>query len=599
MNQAWMIGGIVCLSLVAGGCTTGEMVAGKPAQAVNNTMAQAAHEAVVAESVALDRRQESVARPMEDPWQSNPAEMSRDAQRLNNASPDRDVHKQIVQESANLERRDDQMRALEKRSPPTLPPPVLPRYDRLSDILVSLEMDKVDVRQALRALAKQSNLNLLLDPAVLEEAPLVTVSFQKVSAATVLREVLRLADLHGVIEENVLRVMPFQEVVIPLNFLETHVTSTFDSGGDVLGVSSLKEGSGSTGLKGGFSMSGGAKSTNPYEPIEKTVAALVGDKKGTYQINRQTGTLFLRAKPSAVQSVSDLVQRYKEILDRQILIEARLMEVQLSDQFNAGINWAMLRSNLAVTSGVAQVITTATMGQGLVLSDGTTNPMGVTASKPTLSLTIPSTSDVTTSARAALGAKASGLGVALGGDRGLMFLDLLKQFGDVRTLSNPTIRARHGQPAMISVGQSSNYVQKTKVTPAANANASPTVEVTTATLFDGVMMGVVPFISTDGKITLSIHPIQSSLVPGSLVLQDVGESKVSLPQVNLKEISTLLELKDRDTVLLGGLIDKNATRYRTGTPFLSDFPLLGRLFTHDQDNEIARELVIMLRVTIL
>ncbi|MBF0270802.1 MAG: pilus (MSHA type) biogenesis protein MshL [Magnetococcales bacterium] len=630
MKQAWMIGGIVCLALVMGGCKTGEMVSGNPGSGDTGSMA-AAHKAVVEESAALERRREGNAdkkgdKPGDKPlakaadkaeefpgWERTSREINRDAQHLSNESPDRNLHGRMVSETKGLGARNDQMRAMEHIAPPVMPAPVLPKYDRLSDIMVSLEMDKVDARQALRALAKQANLNLLLDPAVLEEAPLITVSFQKVSAATVLREVLRLADLHGVIEDNLLRVEPFQEVVIPLNFLETNVTSTFESGGDVLGAAALTGiGGGATGgggapaagtgLKGGFAMTGGAKSTNPYEPIEKTLQNLVGEKKGTYQINRQTGTLYIRSKPSAVKSVTDLVQRYKEILGRQILIEARLMEVQLSDQYQAGINWALLRSNLALTSGITQTISTLGVGQGVVVADGTivgNDPFNASANRH-VAVGIPSTSTSgTTSALGLQGAKPAGLGLTLGGSHGLAFIDLLKQFGDVRTLSNPTIRARHGQPAMISVGQSSNYVQQTKVTAATVAGAAPTTEVTTATLFDGVMMGVVPFISTDGKITLSIHPIQSSLVSGSLDAKKFGASEVSLPQVNLKEISTLLELQDRDTVLLGGLIDKTATKYRTGAPVLSELPLLGRLFTHDQENETTRELVIMLRVTIL
>ncbi|MBF0125933.1 MAG: pilus (MSHA type) biogenesis protein MshL, partial [Magnetococcales bacterium] len=457
--------------------------------------------------------------------------------------------------------------------------------------------DKVDVRQALRALAKQTSMNLLLDPAILEEAPVITVSFQNVSAATVLREVLRLADLHGVIEDNVMRVEPFQEMVLPLNFLETNVTSSFDTGGDVLGSSGTGgTAAGTATLKGGFSMKGEAKSTNPYDPIEKTVEALVSEKKGIFQINRQTGTLYMRAKPSAIKTVSDLLHRYKDILGRQILIEARLMEVQLSDQFQAGINWASLRSNLTLTNGISQTISMTGLTQSSTNLAGTV--AANLADSSALAMVIPSTA-ATSSAAAAKGSKAAGFGFATGGDNGLLFVDLLKQFGDVRTLSNPTIRARHGQPAMISVGQSSNYIQKTKVTAATVAGGTPTTEVTTATIFDGIMMGVVPFISTDGKITLSIHPIQSSLVSGTTAVQTFDDVKVSLPQVNLKEMSTILELKDHDTVLLGGLIDKSATKYRTGVPILSELPLLGRLFTHDQENEAVRELVIMMRVTIL
>ncbi len=559
---------------------------------------QAMHAAIAQESSEIDRRQQgdksSAESVKDDPtkypsWQRTTQELKRDGHLLAAGSPDRDLHGQLSREAERVKARNDQVRALETIAPPMSPMPVLPKYDRLTDIMVSLEMDKVDARQALRALAKQTNLNLLLDPTVLEEAPLITVSFQRVSAATVLREVLQLADLYGEIEENVLRVLPFQEVVIPLNFLETKVVSTFNSGGDVLGANSESKGS----LSGEFSMKGTSDSNNPYDPIEKALHALISEKNGFFQLNRQTGTLFMRAKPSAIKSVTDLVHRYKEILSRQILIEARILEVTLSDQYQAGINWALLRSNVAMTSGITQALGSLAIPQGAVFTDG------VRAAIPSLTLAVPTTA-ATTSAQGLSGAKAAGFGLALGGDKGMMFVDLLKQFGDVRTLSNPTIRARHAQPAMISVGQSVTYV-KTRTrdadTVVNNAVVPGRVTDTPATLFDGVMLGVVPFISSEGKITLSVHPIQSSLVAGTEEVK--GTDTISRPKVNLKEISTILELRDQDTVLLGGLIDKTGSKYRTGTPILSEIPILGRIFTHDQEMTAARELVIMMRVSIL
>ncbi|MBF0179764.1 MAG: pilus (MSHA type) biogenesis protein MshL [Magnetococcales bacterium] len=586
MKHNWILHGLLVLSLLAGGCTWSGRKGAEPADKKEMSPEEIEH--------FNKSRLPGNTLDWSDPkgWSESRSEARRDFEQMRNKAPDRELHGRVVEENAALQAGIDRIRAMEQQGKPVEPMPVLPQYDRLTDIMVSLEMDKVDVRQALRALAKQTSLNLLLDPVVLEEAPIITVSFQKVSAATVLREVLRLADLHGVIEDNVLRVLPTQEIIIPLNFLETNHASSFESGGDVLGASGAKGA-----LKGGFSMSGSAKSTNPYEPIEAAVTALVSGKKGSFQINRQTGTLYMSAKPSAIKSVNELLQRYKEILARQILIEARIIEVQLSDQFKTGINWANMRRNLAITSGMWQIVSPGGImtnaNNNAQINDGSTVILPGAAGDALLG----STSRLATTQ----GAKVprSGLGFVQGGDNSLIFLDLLKQFGDVRTLSNPTIRARHGQPAMISVGTSMNYVNETRVTQAAVQGQQPTTEVRTSTLFDGVMMGVVPFIGTEGKITMTIHPIQSTIDQSSLTAQTYGTSQVTLPRLNLKEMSTVLELQDRDTVFLGGLIDKSTAKYRTGVPVLSEIPLLGRLFTNDQATETARELVLMMRVTIL
>ena len=168
-------------------------------------------------------------------------------------------------------------------------------------------------------------------------------------------------------------------------------------------------------------------------------------------------------------------------------------------------------------------------------------------------------------------------------------------------LSNPSIRAKHAQPAMISVGRTNAYVREVDVTNTAGGTTNQTqTDVTVDSVFDGLMIGVVPFITSDGRISLTIHPIQSDVDAASLQLVDIStDSKVSLPQVDLKEISTVLDLNNNDVVLLGGLIDKRRSKVRSGVPFLSEVPVVGRAFTSNTNSESVRELVIMLRASIL
>lgn len=504
-------------------------------------------------------------------------ELSRDMNRIAPAAPNRSTRSLVGEELQKLPNlTPDGRSSYEQLAPPPFPPPVLPKYDRLADIPVTLEMSKADVRHVLQVLAKQTNLNLLVHPDVLDNSRPISVRFNEVPASIVFKEILRLADLYGRVEGNILRVDPDQEIVFALDFLETNTTSGFSVGGDVLGTGSETKGA----LSGRFNIEGtGAKTSNQYEQLESILTGLVQDQ-GVYQINRQTGTLYLRAKPSMVRTVSNLVNRYKDILSRQVLIDVRIVEVALNDDFRAGIDWSVLRSSLASTYGMTQKISTP---------QGSYPVGGAGSTAPSLVL-----SDVASAAIGGVG----GLGIGIGGKRGLMFVDLLKQFGAVHVVSNPTIRARHGQPAMISVGKSEAYVkQVTTTTDETTGNKDFSVE--TAVTFDGLMIGVIAFITTDDKVTLTIHPIQSSVVDGSLDAKTFGTSSVSLPKVNLKEISTILEIRNRDTVLLGGLIDKSRAKLRTGVPVLSALPLVGGLFTRNTDTESNKELVLMLRVSIL
>lgn len=543
---------------------------------------QASHDALVRESDQAEARMAALRQSLE---KRRDQELDKDATRLANPAPDRDLPRRMQDEHAAIaQRQGDIAREMQKLSPaPGMPAMLAPEYNPLDEITVSLEMDNADVRHILTVLAKETGMNILFHPDILTSPKSISLNFQNVPAAMVFREVLRIADLYGRVEGNVMRVDPDQEVVMNLDFLETNLSSSFQVGGDVLGSGGSGD-TASNSLSGKFSISGtGATVSNPYQQLQDAITKQVGEK-GTFHLNPMTGTLYVKAKPSAVRAVTDLVRRYQEVLGRQILIEARIMEVTLNDQYQAGVDWTLLRGSLLATHGYGQTISNST--NTITLSDITSALTG---------------SDV---AGQVLGSDVAGLGLTISGNDGIVTLDLLKEFGDVRVLSNPSIRAKHGQPAMISVGRTNNYVRESSVTTTGAGTTSGTTEtdVTVDSVFDGLMLGVVPFVTGDGRIVLSIHPIQSSVVQESLELIDVdveGNTRVTLPKVDLKEISTLLELRNNDTVLLGGLIDTLSANGRSGVPVLSELPLIGNAFTHTSEQEAVRELILMLHVTIL
>ena len=119
-----------------------------------------------------------------------------------------------------------------------------------------------------------------------------------------------------------------------------------------------------------------------------------------------------------------------------------------------------------------------------------------------------------------------------------------------------------------------------------------------STVFDGLILGVIPFVEEDGRISLLINPIISDVEPESLELQVVGEGQsISLPIVHVKELNTTISLNSGDVVMLGGLIDKQEATGDKGFPILMDIPILGYLFKYQFDTEEIRELVIILSVT--
>ena len=433
--------------------------------------------------------------------------------------------------------------------------PVMPVYNPLEDHIVSFSMINEDLKMILYSLSQSVGMNLIIDPAINLEKKLLTLNFQNVSAATVLKEVLGTYDIYYEIEGNVIRILPFKEHIFSLNFLDTKITTNFNVGGDVLGAS----GETASGLKGKFELSGqAAKQGNDYDVIEEMITRVIS-KSGKYSLNRLSGSLYVKDTPAVIRSISKLINHFKTMLSRQILIEARIIEVGLSDKYQYGIDWSVLRDKAA--SATSKTSLAWSLGTGLVFSH-TNNEVTIDTA-----------------------------------------MNALMTFGKAKVVSNPSIRVKHGKPALISVGTSFTYqksVQTTREVSSATDREIRDVEV--STVFDGLLLGVIPFIGKNKRITLLINPINSSVDRESLIPKSVGgsaASEISLPEVRIKEISTTIDLEDGDVVVLGGLIDDIQVKEDQGIPFLSSIPIIGYLFKNELKRVESRELVIILSVKLV
>jgi len=459
---------------------------------------------------------------------------------------------------ALADRQAELRRSLEQKPAPQLDmPPLLPSYDPLEDHMVSFSMVDESIQTVLYALAKAVGMNLILDPSIQKEDRKLTLNFEKVPAAQVLREILVSYDLYYETKENVLRIRPYQEAIFSLNFLNTEVNSEFAVGGDVLGAG---ESQSIGGLSGNFKMTGrSAGQSNAYDVLEENIKRLVSSG-GKYALNRLSGSLYLKDTPGVIRSAARLINNLKEMLGRQILIEARIIEVSLSDEHRYGINWTALREEAA---GFTQsTLTGWGLGQGMILTHQD-NDYAVNA-----------------------------------------VIDALDNFGDTRVVSNPSIRSKHGKPAIISVGTSFTYkksIETTRTSTGTSEDVSTQVEV--STVFDGLILGVIPFIEEDGRISLMINPIKSDVDRASLEPESVGGAdsglSISLPRVLIKEISTTISLNNNEVAILGGLIDRRKVTDDNSVPGLSRIPVLGYLFKDDIETEETRELVIILSVSLV
>ena len=471
--------------------------------------------------------------------------------------PHWDSQKLLAESDKATKTQDELIKSIEKASTEKIDvEPVMPSYDPLEDHMVSFSALDEDLETVLYSIAQSVGLNLIVVPGLEEEEKLVTLNFEEASAATVMREVLQSYDLYYEINQNIIRVKAFEERFFTLNFLDADIEMTFDVGGDVLGAG---ETGSTSGLSGSFKLSGkGAKKGNAYDLVESMVQRLISNE-GVFSINRLSGSLYIKDTPACIKSVSVLINHLKEMMSRQILIEARIIEVKLSEQFSWGIDWNVLRAGISTSTLLNRA--SWSLGEGLILSGSHG------------SYTIDST------------------------------IDALQTFGDINLISNPSIRSKHGKPAILSVGTSFTY--KKSVTTYETTSSSQTenqTDVEVSTVFEGLILGIEPFIEKDGSVTLLINPIISSVDRDSLEpVSVIGESSdsISLPEVSIREMSSTIGIHSGETIFLGGLIDKYRQSEEQEFPILSNIPLVGFLFKDIKEREMARELVIALKVTVL
>ncbi|MDD5333136.1 MAG: pilus (MSHA type) biogenesis protein MshL [Rhodoferax sp.] len=486
--------------------------------------------------------------------------------------------------------------------------PLAPRLDPLEASNISLTMSNASISNVLLAFADQANLNLIVDPAVLKEERRADMYLRKVSLREGFNEVLRAFDVLGEIKGRTVRVSLNEEKMFSLDFLNTTDNLSLSTGGNVFGASAGSAGGGSSNvLTGNLSLTGGGgMKSEPYGEIEAALKTMLGDGKapasavglgaasGTaargedrdagslFSLNKMTGTVYVKTRPSKMRAVEKMLSRAQTMLRRQVFIEAQLIDVHLSDSFEFGVDWTLLRSNVASGFGTSP----------MTLAGATSTLAEATLAGRTL--TIPSTTVGSSSGPAlGLGYQSGSFGIAV---------NALRSFGNLKVLSNPNVQVRNGTPAMLSVGSSLRYVSRSSSAQTTNSSTATTTtsDVQTDSVFSGVMVGVLPYVREDGRIELLIHPMQSDVDAKSLQLVEVNASnKVTLPVVNYKGISTTLNVGDGDVVMIGGLIDQRNSNSDRGAPGLSDINVFGRLFGNQTQTHSSRELVVILRARVL
>jgi len=296
-------------------------------------------------------------------------------------------------------------------------------------------------------------------------------------------------------------------------------------------------------------------------------------------INKSTGVIWVTDYSLNLNKVASFLETIEGSSQRQVTIQAKIMEVILSDEYKAGINWKVIE-------GLPRSIN---LSWGLTDKAGTTGfPGGSTSTTTT------GTTSGTIPTPGVFKIKPYGGVLAIGaGGTDVALSDVMQAIsdqGEVKVLSSPTISTLNNQKAIIRVGNQDVFF----VTGAVATQTTVTQVIQPMTIDIGIILDVTPQIAEDGTIIMNIHPSITEKT-GEKVTPD---GKTTFPLLSVRETDTTVRVRDSQTIIIAGLMqEKNEGTY-IGVPGLKSIPLLGGLFRYKAEKKKNSELVIMITPTI-
>jgi MSHA biogenesis protein MshL len=305
--------------------------------------------------------------------------------------------------------------------------------------------------------------------------------------------------------------------------------------------------------------------TDFWAELLATLKSMIGSEDGkSVMITPQAGLVTVRAMPKEIRSIKAFLDVSEEIIQRQVILEARIIEVALDDGYQQGINWGQVLANSGSTD--FQFSNTAgTIGNSLSAALGNVTSLSF------------------------VNKDFSGV------------LSLLSTQGNVQVLSSPRVTAINNQKAVIKVGNDEYFV--TDVSSQSTISSSttsvvPNIELTP--FFSGIALDVTPQIAADGMVLLHVHPsVIETQEQEKIVTLNQEQFVLPLAQSNIRESDTVIRAKSGEIVVIGGLMQSIISDSVSKTPLLGDVPILGNLFKNKQNSEVKKELVILIKPTVV
>ncbi len=467
------------------------------------------------------------------------------------------------------------------------PPPPVPRPPQET---YSVVVTDVPVRDVLFALARDAGVNIDVSGDLQGN---VTINAINQTLPQILDRVSRLASIRYTLENATLVVQPdapFWQIyrVDYVNLSRTTegevtVATQIATAGGSVGESSDSGGGGVSGSNGSTTVVRNLSDNSFWPVLAGNLRQLISGKgqgaEGSAEgddpvvVNPMSGLVSVRGTGVQHQQIQTYLDQLSDGAKRQVLIEITVVEVDLNDQYQAGVDWGRVSAENGLGDNGVSFISDL-IGGNL----GTAPVFGMTYNN--------------------FDADGSGFSAAV---------KLLSTFGDTRVLSTPRIMALNNQTALLKVVDELVYFTlKSETIESTGPNVAPRTIVTSEikTVPVGFVMSVTPQISNNGNVSLNVRPTLTRILdfvvdPAPRLANPPSNFDNLVPQLHVSEIESLLEVADGQTVVIGGLMQDRTSKKTVGVPYLSRLPVVGNLFSFRDDEVNKSELVLFLRPTVI
>lgn len=455
-----------------------------------------------------------------------------------------------------------------------------------------IAVNAVPADQFFLSLVEGTSFNMVIHP---EVSGTITLNLKDVTIPAVLESVRDVYGFEFVSTSYGFQVLParLQARIFQVNYLNierTGSSSTLVSSG-ALTTGAVRRDSDSGDVQSASSSFGTEiRTLQPasrfWQELQTSIVTIVGAGDGrSVVVNPQSGVIVVRGLPSELREVETFLRETQRIIQRQVILEAKVIEVQLTANNQTGINWAAL-----FTAGNAS-ITTAQIGGGSVLvNEGGVS--GIAGLQSSLNPGNPLLLDNTLAS--AFGGMFS---MALNFQDFAGFIELLKTQGEVHVLSSPRIATLNNQKAVIKIGRDEFFVTDVSTQSVSSATATTVIpNVTLTPFFSGIALDVTPQISEDGFVILHVHPSISEVVDQQKTIT-IGNIVQTLPLAlsKIRETDSVVRARSGQVIVIGGLMQDTVINGTATASALAKIPFIGNLFKHTRKRTVKSELVILLK----